>query len=189
MIATAHLEHRATAGLLAETGTAMIWLMLHDHVPDVPPEPLRQFANPVHDRDGELIDWRFRPPQLADPPDVQRDMAAFEAFRHWRASGRRNALSPTLRPSRCSWPGQIDMPTSPRCTCCPCIMPTSTLTRCLASAGRSRSFETTSNELAMAWGSSMPTAARSSGAFRPSTISHSPCLPISMPSFNWSSPS
>jgi hypothetical protein len=85
MIATAHLEHRATAGLLAETGTAMIWLMLHDHVPDVPPEPLRQFANPVHDRDGELIDWRFRPPQLADPPDVQRDMAAFEAFRHWRA--------------------------------------------------------------------------------------------------------
>jgi hypothetical protein len=85
MTAATRRQPSPTSGLLIQTGTAMVWLLAHDHVPSSPPAQLSKLATPVRDRDGRLIDWKFVAPIDSTPSEHAEVMTAFPTFRQWRA--------------------------------------------------------------------------------------------------------
>ncbi len=85
MTATHGIDQRATSGVLVHPGPRTVWLMFYIRpLPTELPAEVQYLAEPVHGRDGQVVDWQFGPrpgpdEQLVTPTE------AFETYRRWRA--------------------------------------------------------------------------------------------------------
>jgi hypothetical protein len=86
MTAPAVGEFTPTAGVLAGGGSAMVRALVYFHaVPENVPEALADVAEPVHDADGTLRDWRLHLPSLLGGEGTTELHALRRLYLEWRS--------------------------------------------------------------------------------------------------------